>query len=304
MRDKMWQRPKFLWTGSQSHPTLTIMLEKKTSLRLLYTINSSPQYILARSHTTVPVTLLPPEGVTNGDNAQPIYGSVLLKTCLNTICRSSPELIQDHARDFSLYVLDPLESNSTPAPVRISNTNREPSSTKPTSSPEQPRGVAVGLGLMSWALSSDDSDPVTVVGTIVKQGTGQEALEVIFALREVCLLGKFSRRVESIFSTTDGCNKTTGMDRFINISATCECEERYAQVSLNSCRMFWWDITLNAHWSVFFIATFFATGTVFFPVTSWRSSACLSGSPLMHSQHYTRNPCVNLFKNESEDKAS
>ena len=205
------------------------MLENKTSLRLLYTINSSPQYILARSHTTVPVTLVPPEGV-NGDNAQPVYGSVLLKTCLNTICRSSPELIQDHSRDFSLYVLDPLESNSAPAPVRISNSNKEPSSTKPSSSLEQPRGVAVGLGLMSWALSSEDSDPMTVVGTIVKQGTGQEALEVIFALREVCLLGISLERADSIFTTTDGCDETTNMDRFINISATCECEGRYTQV--------------------------------------------------------------------------
>jgi hypothetical protein len=43
---------------------------------------------------------------------------------------------------------------------------------------------------MSWALHSEDSDPVTVVGTIVKQGTSQEALEVIFALREVSLLEK------------------------------------------------------------------------------------------------------------------
>ena len=167
----------------------TTMLEKKTSLRLLYTINSSPQYILARSHTTVPVTLVSPESVVDGDNEQPIYGSVLLKTCLNTICRSSPELVQDNCRDFSLYVLDPLESTSAPAPVRISNANREPSSSKPGLSLEQPRGVAVGLGLMSWALHSDDSDPVTVVGTIVKQGTSQEALEVIFALREVSLSG-------------------------------------------------------------------------------------------------------------------
>ena len=163
---------------------LTTMLETKTSLRLLYSINSSPQYILARSHTTVPVTLLPPEGVANGDNAQPIYASVSLKTCLDTIRRSSPELVQDHSRDFSLYVLDPLESNAAPAPVRISNANQEP--TKPSSSLE-PRGVAVGLGLMSWALSSDDNNPMTVVGTMVKQGTSQEALEVIFALREVCV---------------------------------------------------------------------------------------------------------------------
>ena len=117
----------------------------------------------------------------------PVY-CLSFKTCLNTICRSSPELIQDQYREFSLYVLDPLESILAPAPVRIANANKEPSSTKPSSSLEQPQGVAVGLGLMSWALSSDDRDPITVVGTIVKQGTGQEALEVIFALREVCSL--------------------------------------------------------------------------------------------------------------------
>ena len=195
------------------------MLEKRASLRLLYTINSSPQYILARSHATVPVTLMPPEGVANGGDAQPTYANVLLKTCLNTICRSSPELIQDHSRDFSLYVLDPLESNSAPAPVRISNATKEPSSTRPTSSLEQPRGVAVGLGLMSWALASDDSDPMTVVGTIVKQGTGQEALEVIFALREVCLL-ETSLEIADSMSTIDGCNEATGMDHSINVNAT------------------------------------------------------------------------------------
>jgi len=224
---------------------LTTMPEKKTSLRLLYTINSSPQYILARSHTTVPVTLVPTtEGVANGDYAQPIYASVLLKTCLNTICRSSPELIQDHCRDFSLYVLDPLESNSAPVPVRISNANKEPSSTNPSSSLEQPRGVAVGLGLMSWALASDDSDPMAVVGTIVKQGNGQEALEVIFALREVCLFETSLEKVDFMFTTSDGCNETTSMDRFINISATCGFETRYAQVSLKSCKMSLCGVTL------------------------------------------------------------
>jgi hypothetical protein len=45
--------------------------------------------------------------------------------------------------------------------------------------------VAVGLGLMSWALLADERDSVTVNGTILFPGTPQEALEVIFALREV-----------------------------------------------------------------------------------------------------------------------
>jgi len=151
----------------------------KTWLRVLYTINSSPQYILARSHIKVSISLIPPS------QNKPLYANVSLKTCLDTICRSSPDLTQDSLRDFSLYVLDPLESNSAPAPVHISNAGPTPSANNPPSSKEQPRGVAVGLGLMSWALSADDSDEMTVVGTLVKQSNGQEALEVIFALREV-----------------------------------------------------------------------------------------------------------------------
>jgi len=163
------------------------MAEKKISLRVLYTINSSPQYILARSHTYVPVTMITPlEDSASGSEPRPLYATVLLKTCLNTICRSSPELTHDNTRDFSLYVLDPLESNSAPAPVQISNSSGEASSSNNSaSSLEQPRGVAVGLGLMSWALHADDSDSISVVGTLVKQLNGQEALEVIFALREV-----------------------------------------------------------------------------------------------------------------------
>jgi hypothetical protein len=159
------------------------MTDKKTSLRVLYTINSSPQYILARSHSKVPVTL-----IESPVQDKPLYANVCLKTCLDTICRSSPELIQDISRDFSLYVLDPLESNSAPAPVNISSEDSDASLNNPSSSMEQPRGVAVGLGLMSWALSADDSDAMTIVGTLVKQSNGQEALEVIFALREVCVL--------------------------------------------------------------------------------------------------------------------
>jgi hypothetical protein len=46
-------------------------------------------------------------------------------------------------------------------------------------------GVAVGFGLMSWALRSEDSS-VKAVGTFVKV-SGSEYLEVVFALREVCL---------------------------------------------------------------------------------------------------------------------
>ena len=156
------------------------MAETKV-LRVLYTINSSPQYILARSLSPVSVVLHSREE--DSKASQPvIYASVSLKLCLETICHSSPELIQDSTRDFSLYVLDPLESNSAPAPVNIANAHGDAAG---LTSSAQPRGVAVGLGLMSWALAAED-DAIPVTGTLVKQSMGQKALEVIFALREVC----------------------------------------------------------------------------------------------------------------------
>ncbi|KAF9564806.1 hypothetical protein CPC08DRAFT_705102 [Agrocybe pediades] len=171
------------------------MVEKKISLRVYYTINSSPQYILARSLTYVPVTLVPPVQRAGPSSVplepQPLYATVLLKTCLDTICRSSPELTHDNSRDWSLYVLDPLESNSAPAPVQISNSNGGSTSLNGNGySVEQPRGVAVGLGLMSWALTAEDCEGVTVAGTLVQQVNGQEALEVIFALRETMAMKK------------------------------------------------------------------------------------------------------------------
>jgi hypothetical protein len=38
---------------------------------------------------------------------------------------------------------------------------------------------------MSWALLADEQESVPVTGTVLNLGTMQEALEVIFALREV-----------------------------------------------------------------------------------------------------------------------
>lgn len=98
----------------------------------------------------------------------------------------SPELIQDPARDFSVYVLDPLESESAPARVHISSSEASSSSRQEQSQIDQqnPPGVAVSLGLMSWALLESE-DVVPVTGTVIKLGTGQEALQVVFALREV-----------------------------------------------------------------------------------------------------------------------
>lgn len=98
--------------------------------------------------------------------------------------------MQDDTRDFSVYVLDPLESQSTPAPVNIpANASTSHSDSSVASATDQhPRAVAVGLGLMSWALLADDGDCISVTGTLLAGGTGQEALQVIFALREVCFV--------------------------------------------------------------------------------------------------------------------
>lgn len=176
------------------------METRNLSLRILYTINSSPQYILARSSSSVPVVLIPqtqdssPHDKSSGKdvNTNPkacfSYATASLKTCLNAICRSSPELVQDFTRDFSVYVLDPLESDSAPVLVNIASPLSGSLPVKTNQSIAEPsRGVAVGLGLMSWALLADESDAIDVTGTLIKLGTGQEALEVIFALREVRL---------------------------------------------------------------------------------------------------------------------
>lgn len=86
-------------------------------------------------------------------------------------------------RDFSIYALDPSESDSAPNTVVVSSSSD--SSSRPTP-PQQPPGVAVGMGLMSWALAAPD-DTTFVTGIINKTASGDSALEVVFALRGVRL---------------------------------------------------------------------------------------------------------------------
>ena len=85
-------------------------------------------------------------------------------------------------RDFSIYALDPSESDSAPNTVVVSS-GSGPSS-QSTSSHQPPPGVAVGLGLMSWALAAPD-DSAFITGIINKTASGESALEVVFALRGV-----------------------------------------------------------------------------------------------------------------------
>ncbi|KAI0053254.1 hypothetical protein FA95DRAFT_946044 [Auriscalpium vulgare] len=147
-------------------------------VRVWYTVDGSPQYILARSVDKFPVNPISAPGpsrianITGGDGP-PAYATTSLKACLHTMCRSSPELMHYGSRDYSLYVLDPTESESAPSSMVMDSQE---------ATPRPSQGVAVGMGLMSWALAAPD-DGVSVTGTLVKVNSGDRALEVIFALR-------------------------------------------------------------------------------------------------------------------------
>ncbi len=159
---------------------------EKRFLRILYTINAG-HYILARSLTSVEITL-----ISNADGA-PRYGSLSLKRCLTTVCQSSPEIFQDLSqngtRDFSVYLLDPLEADTAPEQLNISDNGDGA-----RAAASQGRGVAVGMGLMSWGLESEESEEAAVNGTLTKLPNGSPALEIVLALREVrVFLPLFSR---------------------------------------------------------------------------------------------------------------
>lgn len=86
-------------------------------------------------------------------------------------------------RDFSIYALDPSESDAAPNTMVVSSAS---GSSQSTPSHQPPPGVAVGMGLMSWALAAPD-DSALVTGIINKTTSGESALEVVFALRGVLL---------------------------------------------------------------------------------------------------------------------
>ena len=160
--------------------TLLPSLMEKRFLRILYTINAG-QYILARSLTAVETTTIP----SSTEGAAPSYGYVSLRRCLNIVCQSSPEVFQDLSNggsDFSVYHLDPLEAETAPEQLSITD-NGESRSTGP-----QTRGVAVGMGLMSWGLHSEEGEEATLNGTLTRLANGSAGLEVILALREVSCL--------------------------------------------------------------------------------------------------------------------
>ena len=170
-------------------------------VRIWYTINGSSQYILARPPEQFPVQFLArfPDENQQHDH---LYATTLLTTCARAIhsCRYfhsvlgytylpfltrpfSPELMHNDSQDFSLYVLDPFEGQAAPHATVLPCHNSNAIHGYATI-PHSP-GVAVAMGLMSWALSSTENSS-SVTGTLVKSPTGEIALEVIFALREVC----------------------------------------------------------------------------------------------------------------------
>ncbi|TFY74286.1 hypothetical protein EWM64_g9726, partial [Hericium alpestre] len=152
------------------------------SVRIWYTINNSPQYILARSYQKLAINVLSSHGDSSSTSGEiPVYATTSLRSCLHSMVQSSPDVMPNSFRDFALYVLDPVESCSAPAGAMSAGGS---DGSAPNSGSGRPvSGVAVALGPMSVALSSPEVGS-TVTGTLVKTNTGEVALEVIFALRE------------------------------------------------------------------------------------------------------------------------
>lgn len=104
-----------------------------------------------------------------------VFFCILLPRHFTYLCSPDVVQIQPGKKDFTVYVLDPLEARHISPAVALS----------PSPSPSSQPGVAIGLGLLSSALYDGDCD-VTVAGTIMSDGIQEERLEVVFALREVC----------------------------------------------------------------------------------------------------------------------
>lgn len=172
-----------------SHPFTETIL----TVRALYTINGGPQYLLALSPRKFPVTVIRLPSANDADT-NILYGRAILKPFLEMICTGryaaelihvdnyltiihSPDVVQIEPgkKDFTIYVLDPLEARHV-SPVLPSGSSPPPNA--------QP-GIAIGLGLLSAALYDGECD-TTVAGTILTDTIQEERLEVVFALREVC----------------------------------------------------------------------------------------------------------------------
>ncbi|KAF5345301.1 hypothetical protein D9758_008453 [Tetrapyrgos nigripes] len=162
-------------------------------LRILYTINNAPSYTLAFSRTQVAISLLPSFASSSQKSVEtlPVYGSVDLRTCLDSICASSPEFFLDATQDYSVYVLDPLES-------------------PPTNNPDEPSLIPMGLGFLSVIRSPEESR--TITGTFMALKTGERVLEVYFSLKPVTreLPSNSSNSKNRSMSRSASRNQTSG----------------------------------------------------------------------------------------------
>ncbi|ESK93674.1 hypothetical protein Moror_1491 [Moniliophthora roreri MCA 2997] len=175
-------------------------------LRVFYTKNDSSQLTLARSRGLVPVypfTSFTDDSTNASGSSTPQtrYATVSLRACIDTLSASSPDLIHDHHRDYSVYHLDPLESD--PDDVSTQNLAKN--------------GVSVGLGLISELRKEEQN--IAVSGRVIRLKTGLDAMEVVFQLREVPKQG----------------SSTTGVDYSDpNIAAALERVRTEAEAKLHS----------------------------------------------------------------------
>ncbi|TFY58278.1 hypothetical protein EVJ58_g6509 [Rhodofomes roseus] len=162
------------------------METRSLPVRALYTINISPQYMLARCDETMDVEIIrPAPRAGDPDDVDAVaFGRIPLRPCLEAICDASPELLLDPNRDFSVYVRDPLESYSQ-------------------GHPPDSLGVALGLGLLSRGLR--DSGSKKVVGTLMNDSSGEDALQVLLTVKECAVKPgqpKWANERRSLLSTT------------------------------------------------------------------------------------------------------
>ncbi|KAJ3867994.1 hypothetical protein EV359DRAFT_78105 [Lentinula novae-zelandiae] len=134
---------------------------KNRNIRVLHSVSPAQTYVLSRSPS--PVQIYPINENSTGNSTQ--FASASLKSCIDIIYNSSPELFNNSKKDFSVYSLDPLESLASVASTSTSS-----------------QTVSVACGRISAIRASDGHSIVT--GTIVKDRVGQEALQVVFVLCE------------------------------------------------------------------------------------------------------------------------
>ncbi|KAJ3733827.1 hypothetical protein DFJ43DRAFT_197421 [Lentinula guzmanii] len=130
-------------------------------IRVLHSVAPAQTYILSRSPSPIQIYLVNESSSGN----PPQFASVSLKSCMDILYISSPELFSNTRKDFSVYCLDPLES---PASVASTSTSTQT--------------VSVACGRLSAIRSSDGRAMVT--GTLVKDRVGHEALQLVFVLCE------------------------------------------------------------------------------------------------------------------------